>query len=334
MLEQFRFAALSGFEQLNLTQIVIGPESRDPCHSMGILRNRNRHGSGTADVVPIRGADYTVDVVNFLQYPAGNPANLQIEITDLTNWLTLGEMTLNIRLTHPFPGMGQFTGHDVKGVLVSSGSKFGIYDTDVVYSNGIDDAILLNADGYTRWQNPVEFPPDGTIFKFIPGWLGNPDIGIFKSTINGYKYFADNIGISQTVQEYFQSSINVSRRGQFTPGTANIRQYKLRFPMVAGSPSIVFQYAVIAHWVEPDNYQPNDLPGSFPPEANAHEAFYVKVIDKSILWYNNGNGGGNLKLDIEVFDWGGAHNPLGVPGEIGAIVVESLEGLIPGGYAL
>ncbi len=290
--------------------------------------------TGEADVVPLRGAVYTVDVVNFLQYPMGNPANLQIQITDTTNWLTDGEMTIEVRLTHPFPGLGQYTGHDVKGVLVSPGSLNGLYDSEVAYSNGVDEVVLLNPDGYTRWHNPVEFVPDGTFFNFIPGWLGNQDISNFTATINGYKYFGDSLDADQSVQEYFQNPNNIVSRGQFTPSSVNLREYQLRFPMEDDTPVVLFQYAVVAHWVEPDNYDPGDLPGSFPQSANADEAFNIEVTDNSTLWYHDGSGGGQIILDIEVFDWGVVGNPSGVLDEIGAIIVECHDLLIPGGYTV
>ncbi|MFH1676219.1 MAG: hypothetical protein ABIC40_04260, partial [bacterium] len=289
----------------------------------------------TAEITPRRRAEVDVDVVTFLHPPKGQLSNLKILVTDAVDWLTTGEITVEVSLTHPFPGLNEYTGHDVKGVLIGSGSITGLSDDTVKYSDGVNDTALLNADGYTRWMNPSEFEPNGTFFRFVPGALGDKDLGVFNATINPYKYFADQIDKTEGVSDFFSNPNNVAHRGQFTAGYQNTREYKLKFPIVGGIPDLVFQYAVIAHWMEPDNYDPGDLPGSFPPSANADEAIFARIVsDDSSLWYEDGvGGGGDIKLGLEVYDWGGAFNPSGVPGEIGSVILESQTGLIPGGYA-
>jgi hypothetical protein len=287
-----------------------------------------------AEVKPLRGTEYTVDAVSFMQPPSGSSANLKITVTDASKWFTEGLITVDVTLRHPFPGLDQYTGHDVKGVLVSPGSLQGLNDTTVRFSNGIDDCKLLNADGYTRWMNPSEFVPNGTILSFVPGKLGNAQLGQFTATINGYKYFADGIVKDQSVEEYFLDPSRVHERGQFRAGETNTREFQLKFPFNSG-PVLTFQYAVVAHWVEPVNLNPNDIPGSFPISANASEAIYMSCVkDESTLWYTSGfGGGGDIILQLEVFDQGGSMNPLGVPGEIGNVIVESPDGLIPGVFA-
>jgi hypothetical protein len=288
--------------------------------------------------VPLRGTQFTVDVVTFLQKPMGDPANLTLAITDLTNWMTEGLLGVDVGLKHPFPGLDQYTGFDVYGVFVTPGTASGLYDTDVTYTNGADEPKLLNADGYTRWMNPVEFPANGTILRFVPGKLGTPDIGLFTSTINGYKYFADGLGVTQDVADYFADPANVDNRGFFRPGSYNVRDYQLKFPMVGGSPQLVFQYAVIASWVEPDKTLSGDpdvldVPGDFPFSANANEAIYLKVTNQSSVYYKDGVGGGAIDLQLEVFDWGALGATSTVPDEVYKIVVEGNSSVIPGGFA-
>lgn len=80
-----------------------------------------------------------------------------------------------------------------------------------------------------------------------------------------------------------------------------------------------------ASWNAPDPsgdpYYPID---SFPTDANCAEPYQIKVTDTgSTAWYiHDGDNGGYLKLDVEVFDWQAPHNPDGVPGEITGLWLE------------
>ncbi|HDS30280.1 MAG TPA: hypothetical protein ENN67_04465 [Firmicutes bacterium] len=292
-----------------------------------------------ATIVPLRAAEYTCDVVRFLQPPLGQLSNLKITVTDMSEYLTQGLIDVDVSLTHPFPGMVQFTGFDVYGVFVTPGSVFGNYDSDVIYSNGVDDPILLNPDGYTRWQNPVEFNQGANIFNFEPGALGNMNIALFNATINAYKYFADGLAKNQAVEDYYNNPNNVEDRGMFKPGSVNVREYELKFAMIAGVPSLIFQYAVIASWIPADpalSGDPGviDLPDDFGLDANAHESFYVAVGDNSTLWKEGSASGGSIKLDLEVFDWGPHFGLTSVPDEIYQIIVEGNASVIPGGFAI
>ena len=59
---------------------------------------------------------------------------------------------------------------------------------------GDGDMRLLNPDGYSRWWNPAEFPNNGTIFGYNDGLLGAPDsYADYNNTLNGYKYFCDDL---------------------------------------------------------------------------------------------------------------------------------------------
>jgi len=290
-------------------------------------------------VVPIRGAQFTVDVVTFLQKPAGNPKNLTIQVTDAGKWMTEGRIDVDVILRHPFPGMTIYTGFDVYGVFMTPGSIVGRYDSDVVYTNGDTEPILLNEDGWSRWMNPVEFPDTGTIFDFTPGKLGTPNIGLFNSTANAYKYFADGVDRDTYLKAFFANPNKVRDRGKFSPGSINRRSYELKFPMEGGLPKVVFQYAVVASWVEPDptlSGDPDvlDVPDDFPMTANADEAVFLDVADSSNLWFDGTSGGGSVKLGLEVYDWGAWQEGVVVADEIHQIVVEGDPSVIPGGYAI
>ena len=59
------------------------------------------------------------------------------------------------------------------GILITDGNLFGFVDDEIRLSK-LEDTRLVNADGYTRWWNPREFPMDGTIFAYPggKGWRG------------------------------------------------------------------------------------------------------------------------------------------------------------------
>jgi len=285
-------------------------------------------------VTPIRGVQYTVDVVTFLQPPAGNPANLQLVVTDVADWFTEGKITVEVGLQHPFPGLDMYTGFDVMGVFMSPGSVTGTYDTDVSYPNGVDEGILLNADGYTRWMNPTEFPDTGTILDFTPGKLSGDPIDMFTSTINGYKYFADELDTAEDMSLFFSNPDNIANRGKFGPGVRNWREYQLDFTVVDDSPLLAFQYAVVASWVDHDTTlygdpEVFDIPEDFPTSANADEAVHIEIVDNSTVWYANDNGGGDVMFEMEVFDWGAYTTDNLIADEVHKIVVEA-----PGNPAL
>jgi hypothetical protein len=290
--------------------------------------------------IPLRGTQYTVDVVTFLQKPVGSAANLAITIKDITQWLTDGLIQVDVGLKHPFPGLDQYTGFDVMGVFITPGSIQGNYDSDVVYTNGIDEPILNNPDGYTRWMNPIEFPANGTILRFVPGKAGTPDLAPFNSTINAYKYFADGLDPAMSAPEFFAESANVENRGLFKPGSFNHRDYQLQFPMVGGSPKLIFQYAVVANWVEPDKTESGDpdtldIPGDFPLSANANEAILMTIAsNNSSIFFKDGVGGGNIQLGLEVFDWGAFQSSTNVSDQVFQIVVEGDSSVIPGGHVV
>ncbi|MFH1675513.1 MAG: hypothetical protein ABIC40_00710, partial [bacterium] len=285
----------------------------------------------TAEITPIRTAEFTANVTVFLQPPLGKTSNLGIKVTDTSEFLTEGLIDVEVALHHPFPGLDMYTGFDVMGVFIHNGAKPGTYDPDVFWPDGNGTALLLNADGYTRWYNPVEFPMKNML-GFVEGALGTKNAG-FNATVNPYRYFCDSLGKEDDVADFFHEPSNIENRGLFSP-TTNTRLYKLQFPMVGGKPELKFQYAVIASWLPPEGDPPYEVPDDFPLSANRAEAFHIKTWDDgSTLWYKTGIGaGGIIKIKAEIFDWGALANPDGVKGEVGQVILESTDLDIPGGF--
>jgi hypothetical protein len=287
---------------------------------------------GTIDAVPVRGAEFAANVTMFLQPPAGKLSNLKFENMDLTGFFGGGLIQIDVGLTHPFPGLNQYTGFDVMGVFRHEGSYVSNYDAAMSWGQPGVDGVLLNADGLTRWFNISEFTTPG-ILGYVPGSAGTPGF-MPTATLCGFKFFADGLDKDQSLLDFFSIPGNCETRGCFKPGSTNYRHYVLQFPMDGDQPVLKFQYSVIANWESPES--PPPPPEDFPIGANMGEGIVLSgsTTESSLYWHDATHFGGALKLKVEILDHQGAVNPAGITGEIGGIVVESPEPLVPGGYKL
>ncbi len=271
------------------------------------------------DIIPLRGASFNANITQFMQPPAA-PINLiGVYIDSGASNISNGLFAVDISLSHPFPGMGQFSGFDVRGVFIADGSVSSLHYGGLTYADE-DEGRLLNADGWTRWWNPSEFTSYGTIFGYTPGSFSTPG---FQGTasLNGYKYYCDGLGAEDELV------IDPDTRGFFStvPGV-NTRRFLIQFPSDGITPEVKFNYAVDASWDPPDpDSIPNCTPDDYSLSANCQEAYQISVADAgSTAWFvDSANNGGDLLFDITVYDWQSVENPDGVPGEVAAISIES-----------
>jgi hypothetical protein len=276
--------------------------------------------AGTIEAIPIRGAMFNANVTRFLQPPSSPIHLLSITVNPDTDF-QMGYVDIDVTIRHPFVGLNMFRGFDVRGIVMGEGDFPFDYDPTALRS-GPSELQLLNADGYSRWWNPVEFTSYGKIFGYTQGAKATPTY-LATATVSAYKYFADDLAADTPL-----SDLNPEFRGTFSvsPGM-NTRQYVLQFPVLpGGGPVYHFNYAVDASWALPDNqYAPAYPLEAFPPDANGAEAWLVKLDSgDSTAWYVNSTAnGGELVLSVEVFDWQGALQPSGVADEVANIWVES-----------
>ena len=271
-----------------------------------------------AEVIPIRTAEMTVNVTQFLQPKWSSIHLVSIEIDLVDSDPENGLIVCDVILKHPFPGAQVYRGFDVRGILMGGWERNLDHDSMARYG-GPGTLELLNADGHARWWNPIEFGPKDTIFGYTQGGRAPVDYTP-NATLNGYKYFADELGPDDEID------LNPANRGTFanSPGV-NSRRYEIQFPMAGGSPVYRFGYAIDASWHPPDESgAPNYPIGSFPSDANCAEPYFIKVTDNgSDAWFKDENDhGGSLKLAIEVFDWQSVENPDGVEGELSGLWIE------------
>ena len=237
------------------------------------------------EVVASRSVDFTANVVKFLN---NDPAGLQVKFNGTSPGAGYIDIDLDITIKHPL-STAEYNGYDVRGIFIGNGSAHLTSNADLAYPVAGTDQVLLNADGYSRWFNPTEFPLP-KIFGYVPGNLASKGY-TGTATLNPYKYFGQALGDEDDLWGYFMTgSTNV---GYFLAGTSNTRNYILRFPIPV--PGIKYGYVVTANW--------SGTAPEFHP-SHAPEAVGLSVIDQSDLWFvDSSHKGGNLKLDISVFDW-------------------------------
>jgi len=289
-------------------------------------------GSGSFEIMPIRSSQFALNVIGWLQPPTGDPSNLSVLITDKTQ-ISEGRLDLEVSITHPF-NIPRIVGFDTMGILIGDGSILFNEDPGVVFA-GSEDLRLLNFDGYTRWMNPVEFTESGP-GGYTEGFLGTKNQE-WTATANAYKYFAHGLGADDDLAEYLADENNQDEyRGGFLPDTTNTRLYQLQFPLVGGAPQIRFQYAVLSHFKGARDTEGNIIEepeiSDFPPEANCEEAvLIVPDTTGSTLYYeeDTGNSGGDLIIQMTVFDWQGMEvlNGTGAFDEIESFGLDSPDGL-------
>lgn len=269
-----------------------------------------------AGVCPLRSAEFNVNVTQFMQPPISPTNRISVYVDPGASNLPEGLFAVDVTLHHPFPGLSQYSGFDVRGIFMGDGSIESQQYNNLLYA-GENQSRLLNADGWTRWWNPTEFTTYGTIFGYTKGSLSTPKYTA-NATLNPFKYFCDGLGA--------QDPFNVSpeSRGFFSMTSSNTRRYMIQFAMDGGSPSVKYNYAVDASWEMPSGSSPYTK-DNFSLSANCQEAYKISIADAgSTAWYESPTkNGGNLVLDITVYDWQGSANPQGVPGEVKAIWVES-----------
>ncbi len=270
---------------------------------------------GTVDVVRHRTADVNVNVVKFMQ-PSAMPNAISYHINWPQSTLAQGIIDVDVTMEHPFD-IAYYWGHDVRFIIIGNGTEHGQYDNSLFWAKP-SELRMINADGYTRWWNRLEFFGLGTsIFEYTYGELalGAPT-GIPSARLNPYKYFADSVAKND-----FPPDIDEATRGEFRSGNTNSRHMVLDFPNNP-SPNFSFWYAVDASWTDPI-HTPVDSTDDFDLNANCREAYQIKVdqTGSTAFWNDAGDNGGDLHLNLEIYDWkqGGGS----VEDEIGKVVVES-----------
>jgi len=241
-----------------------------------------------AEVTPRRSMEGHLNAVKFLEKA---PCSTCLSITKAQN-VGPKQWIVDIQLSHPFVGLDEYTGFDVRGIAMFDSTYgfpgSGLSFPDPSISTG---GALLNPDGYTRLFNPTEYPPGSQPWAAWEYQKGKFATEAFPTaTLNPYKAFNPD-----------------SPRRYFGCAEADTQSYEIRFP---SDGPLRFGYAVDANWAPP-LAKPPEVPDDFPPEANMPEAYLVDFqIVADTLWYDSdGGSGGDVRFVLKVYDH---QNPLPV----------------------
>ena len=248
----------------------------------------------TIEAVPSRLGEFHFNITEIInECEAGNCFKL-----DIGEFLPNGDIEVIFKLTHPVDNP-TLTGFDVRGIFIMDGT-YEFPEHDLIWSyEGSNNFMITNPDGFSTLWNPVRWPIDQFKRPLFEYYEGNGAITGFKATatLNPYKEF-------WTLPE----------RHTLEHGETVEQVYNFRFPPDPGSATFNFGYAFDCGYNLPDPIQNPDVPGDFPMDANALEAYLIETeIDGNLTPL-----GGEVSIDIRVYDWQGTDT-------IGTIKLEAPE---------
>ncbi len=207
-----------------------------------------------------------------------------LEVTNIVNNGD-GTIDLAVRITHPFPGHPEYTGFDVKGIIMFNASvelkwdseaTFPFYDPIRVSWREKGDPEVLNPDGYSpRWSPWWDSGSSMPIFNYWPGKFSK---GTPTANVNAFLNF-----YTDEDRHMFQCNGQVERTYHISlPGGA----------VTAG-------YAIEACW-EPATVTPVTNPvDDFPFSANQREPYYFEYVLNNNEVITQDNCCGTTEYDCE-----------------------------------
>lgn len=254
-------------------------------------------------IIPARGPATHFNVRSFLEEGPCSDC-LRIRNIELMPDDVLG---FDIQMIHPFPGLDRLTGFDVRGIVLFNGSEEWPGHGLTVPESMLGDGELLNADGYTRLYNPVEFPPDSLgmpLWEYSRGRMA-PDVSL-SATLNGYKAFNKDMTRRHFPTTDTSSAYYIIKKpdGPFLFGYAVDCGWKSPDPSLTGDPEIV------------------DVPEDFEIDANCPEAYRLSVSATDGLLED---GSGAATIFADVYDW--QHDELSASGQVEC--PDLFDGLMP-----
>ncbi|MFH1675648.1 MAG: hypothetical protein ABIC40_01400 [bacterium] len=275
--------------------------------------------NASIEAVPLRSMQLHFNVVPLLK--EGSKKSL-LKFSNLLFDPSKHTVQIDISLTHPYASAPQVAGFDVRGILFTRGDTYLLNASSTILP-GQDEPRLLNADGYTRWWNPMEFP-GGSLLGYVDGYYGTPNLdGQFYLTLAGYKYFADGLGATESL-----ANLDLDDRGVFRAGITNTRRYLIDWGTTANQ-YLIFNYAVDASWGLIPGWTPASgppvVPDDFPLTSNCPEPWGINVTEttNTLVGTTAGGTSGTIDFSIDVYDWQ-ALDPLStVSMEVSSVEVEA-----------
>jgi hypothetical protein len=239
-------------------------------HLWGIWDITISANRSSVEIAPMRTADMHLNVVKLLEGKAC--ANC----LKITNIYISGpdELSADITLTHPYPGLMKYTGFDVRGIFISTADyTFPLSGRKIALGDSVPR--MLDPDGYTSLFNPTDFPlTTPAALGYIAG----------KHATGG--------DLSATLNPFIAYRKDAPRR-MFESGGSETKTVKIHAPIGP----IHFGYAVDVNWQLVENVV--DPLTDFPPDANCQEAYEIKVsIDSGLQAFT----GSLAQITVKVYD--------------------------------
>ncbi|MFH1677039.1 MAG: hypothetical protein ABIC40_08430 [bacterium] len=213
------------------------------------------------DIVPRREGRFHLNALKFLEQTCKNC----LSITGLKNNGD-GTIDLRVKITHPFIGHPEYTGFDVKGIIMFNGSR-------ELINNWPDTWPDIPEVMRTSWRelgDPEVINPDGYVLRWNPEYESGSDLPIFNYFEGKYSSGVPNAHINAYLNFY-----NIEERHIFTCFGSVERVYTIWLP--PGVP-VVAGYAVEACWEPPINTPVTNPIADFPISANQPEAYHFKFV--------------------------------------------------------
>jgi len=213
------------------------------------------------EAVPKRTARFHLNALKFLEETCRDC----LQILSVRNNYD-GTIDLTIRITHPFNGFPQYTGFDVKGIIMFDGS----YEYPIP---SLDTRIPVDGDffrvSWKEYGDPEILNPDGYTFRWNPEW----DEGSSRPILNYWPGRWSN-GTPTAHINAFLNFYSHEERHMFAHDRSVTRTYHIWLP----PEPIVAGYAVEACWEPPTVTPVTDPLTDFPVTANQPEPYLFEVI--------------------------------------------------------
>jgi len=230
-----------------------------------------------AEAIPTRTSSWHLNVTPFVEGPPC-PTCLTVGKPHLQ-----GDATINLKvwLQHPFPDHPEYTGFDVRGILVFKATDYmktynysiatgpnSAYELMMYPLLNFSDlnkggAALLNPDGYTFYLNPL--------LKYTEEPYGKNPPPILNYSKGKYAY-GDNPDC--TVNPYILFSDGSPRR-MFKTTDFMSRTFHIKPP--EGGGAFEFGYVVSACWAQPTVTPVTNPETDFPVEANCEDPWLMTI---------------------------------------------------------
>lgn len=234
--------------------------------------------NGVVEIIPQRGIDMHFNIACRLN----TEENKFIEVPYFVSNGIEDQYTMHVKITHPYADL-RYTIFDMRGIVMSPVSDVSISGYDLAL--GLDVVRLVNPDGFTCLFNPMDYPyDDPDVVPLLKYWPSEGTIDTEIST-NLNSFMAFNSGYIRRV---------------FPAGTDSLCVMTIQIP----NGNTEFGYAIDASWAPIDESITDPILDDFPMEANANEAYKIKINSEPVGTLSNSES----NLTAVVYDYRGINN--------------------------